>query len=141
MRCINGCMDGNTMILMFDGSKKSICEIKIGELIRTDGESCNRVSNIWCGQDMVIRIVTDSGNDIKLTKEHPIKAKNAWKRAGDVKVGDELCCVDGIYRVCTIEAVDGDVRVYNLELEYDNDGIFANNILVGDFKRQNSCLN
>ena len=29
MRCINGCMDGNTMILMFDGSKKVYVKLRL----------------------------------------------------------------------------------------------------------------
>lgn len=139
MGCKNGCMDENTMIMMADGSQRSICQIMIGDFVHTEGENCNRVCNIWKGgEDSIIRIITKSGDEIKLSSQHPIKVNNNWMRAADVKVGDELHDAknDRDTRVCAVESVSGYTTVYNLEFECANDGIFANGILVGDFKKQ-----
>ena len=138
MKCKKGCLDESTMIRMTDGSQKRIGQVTIGDLVFTEGEYYNRVANIWRGQNFVIKISTKDEGKILLTENHPIKVNNNWKRAKDIKVGDELHSTKDVCdrRVCAVEKISEYVMVYNLDLECDNDGMYANNFLVGDFKKQ-----
>ena len=60
-------------------------------------------------------------NIIKVTNEHPFFVNGKWIEAKDLKVSDELLTADGKKaRITNINDVEGEVQVYNLEVEEDN---------------------
>jgi len=69
-------------------------------------------------------------NTLKVTFEHPFLIDNKWIPASELKVGDELFSVDGKKaRIISIEDVDDEVDVYNLEVEKYSDFV-VNGIVV-----------
>ena len=73
-----GCFTGDSLILMSDGSTKSVNKLKKGESIKTQNGNS---SKIVC----IIKFKTDTGyanlcdlNGLKITHHHPIMHNNTW---------------------------------------------------------------
>jgi intein/homing endonuclease len=130
---------------MWDGSKKILSEIKKGDKIitvdpMTKQSTTTSVTALVSHEEKnyaITRLVllgvdekrTAGGTEVKLsTKElnatpnHPVMTANGEKKAGDVKEGDEILCMDkqkGVYEkyiVWNKTAQAGGVqKVYNIE--------------------------
>lgn len=142
MKCINGCLAGDTKILMADGSEKRISRICIGEVVQGYDKKFSKVVNIYIGtEEELLVITTSSGKSLWLTGEHPILRKNkTWERAMFLKEHDPIQTIDSIDEVVSIYWEYYCGTVYNLELDSFDGSLCANGIVVGDFRRQNSHL-
>lgn len=128
----------DTMIMMADGSVKKISEIRIGDYVMTE-MGYIKVSNIYSGQEnSLVKIISASGLNITLTTEHIIKLADGWRRVSEAEIGNKLCIFGNSNgdRIGDIQSVAGDAKVYNLEFQETCDGIYANNYIVGDIKRE-----
>lgn len=139
-----GCLSEDSLILMFDGTKKPIQSVTIGDRVITD-DGLGIVSNTWKGveSDPLICIETDTGNCIKCTASHPIMTLEGIKTAESITGADILIGLDnqqmsimGIYP--TYEK-----NVYNIDITKegeDTNGMMmvCNGIFVGDNKMQNA---
>lgn len=140
-----GCLAGESMVTMADGSKKPINEIKIDEsVIATDGETA-RVINIWTGKENTPMVrLAYNGSRLLLTDSHPVLTVDGWRRANQLKVGDILIGENGEHlRLDELQSEMYSGVVYNLELCQDNEGelrgFLAEGLAVGDFALQNHC--
>lgn len=141
--CTQGCLLEGTRILMADGSKKAIQDLRIGDILRLTNGDASRVENIWRGcESSLIELITASGMSIMLTGDHPMLLSGGnWTKAKNIKEHDTVCIEDGVVEVNAIKQSDNDnYMVYNLDIEGDNntEGYFANGFAVGDMKMQNS---
>jgi hypothetical protein len=141
------CFPGDVQVAMFDGTKKSLQEIKTGDKIVTV-DPLTHVSTITQVKELVAHeeknyaitrlvllgideTVTDKGTEVKLlskelnaTPNHPVMTATGEKKAGEVKEGDEILCLNkqsGIYERYMIwnrtEKAGGFQKVYNIVAE------------------------
>lgn len=124
----------NTQIMMVDGSKKKISDVCIGDIVKTD-DSHIKIKNIFRGwEESLVEIKTIDGIFIQLTEDHVVRVDDGWKESSELKVGDILRKDD---KIVSIEDVLG-CEVYDIETDSDGLGIYANDIVVGDFSMNNS---
>lgn len=128
-----------TQILMEDGTERNIEEIKIGEWVRSyDVETGERVDARVTGVLSHIMLGYYTINDnLQITETNPIWAEGSWTYPGSLRVGDELLSSgDGKLFVENIYYTDGEVVVYNLQIEPTNtyfaSGINVHNQKLGD---------
>ena len=129
------CFPAGVKILMDDGSKKEIQEIKSGDTVasynlsegKTEGEKV---------RELIVRKNNDGyvllNKHLKATPNHEIFVNmRLWLRADQVKVGDEFMDVDGKpVHVKSVEQAGGTGTVYNLSLNGKNHNYFAEGLLV-----------
>lgn len=124
----------NTQIMMVDGSKKKISDVCIGDIVKTY-DAHVKIINIFRGwEESLVEIKTIDGISIQLTEDHMIMVDDGWKEASELKVGDILQKDD---KIVSIGDVPG-CEVYDIEADSDGTGIYANDIVVGDFSMNNS---
>jgi intein/homing endonuclease len=128
------CFVEGTRVEMFDGSEKSIEDVKIGdEVLSYDFENGENVLGT-VGQVFVHDYDGEilNINGLEVTPEHPIFIEGKWKLAGEVEVGDLLQNSDGVSE--EVESISREVvrqKVYNLEIggahNYYAGGILVHN--------------
>lgn len=124
----------NTQIMMVDGSKKKISDVCIGDIVKTY-DTHIKIINIFRGwEESLVEIKTIDGISIQLTADHVVMVYDGWKEASELKVDDILRNDD---RIISIGEVPG-CEVYDIEADSDGLGIYANDIVVGDFSMNNS---
>ena len=87
------CVLGDTEVLMKDGSRKQIKDVKKGDAVISVSEEYKAESDIvseqWkSGLKPVYEMKLQSGKILKATKEHGIMTFDGWKKLGDLNVGD-----------------------------------------------------
>jgi hypothetical protein len=100
--------DGDTLVVMADGSTKPISQIEVGdEVLATDPETgeqaAKEVTGVWVHDDTVMDLELD-GEAVTTTEDHPFwnHTDQQWQLAEDLDPGDLLLTPDG-----TTIAVDG----------------------------------
>jgi RHS repeat-associated protein len=94
---------GQTLVLMGDGTKKPISEIRVGDrVIATDPEtgkqSVRTVTRVWVHTDRLATLRLE-GEELTTTEDHPFwnVTDQAWQRADALDRGDFLATPDGEY--------------------------------------------
>jgi DNA-directed RNA polymerase beta subunit len=96
--CLACCLTGDTEILMGDGSKKRIDTIKNGDIIMSTNKNnlkdiSTKIKNYFSRMPKkILEIITESGNKLKCTYDHPIlvrtsKQFNMMTNAGSLAKG------------------------------------------------------
>lgn len=132
-----GCFAKGTMIRMGDGSLRKIEEVQIGDLVLSEAGSVKEIKNIWRGiETRILRITTENGNTIAVTKDHPLFTENEMLQAGGLTEGMMLKMERGMDRVKKVEyREEEEIAVYNLEI--DGGTVYADGFAAGDFTLQN----
>lgn len=132
-----GCLKEGTMIQMGDGSRRPVEQVAIGDSIRSrEGNSV--VSNIWKGNDdSYIRIETEDGSSLGVTKDHPILTSEGWQKAEQIRQGTMLQREQDTVKAASVQEIKESCRMYNLSLKDSDHTLIAEGIVAGDFDRQN----
>jgi hypothetical protein len=121
--------DPNTLVLMADGSRKPIKDVKLGDKVLatdpTTGKSAAReVTDVrsHASQRMLVEVTIGTGS-VVATDEHPfwVASGKRWSHAIDLKPGHKLATPDN--RDATITATRSwseSRRVYNLTIDTDH---------------------
>ncbi|MBD5136419.1 MAG: hypothetical protein HDT39_10740 [Lachnospiraceae bacterium] len=140
------CFTGDTLVSTVEGDKR-IDEIETGEYVWSYDTETNKkvlaeVTNILVSKtDILVHIILSDGEEIETTMFHPFYVKNGeigeWKAATNLTLGDILLVEDG--KIIFVEEVyvvrvDGNVVVYNLEIEGQHTYFVGDGVLV-----HNSC--
>jgi RHS repeat-associated protein len=122
-----GCsFDGDTEVLMADGTTKPISAMKAGDMVLAadpeTGESGPRmVSAVMVHEDTVLELVIEHGAEITTTEDHPFwnATDRAWQRADQLDAGESLLTSTGEYlRVSGLRAGSEHVAsAYNLTVD------------------------
>ena len=96
---VDECLHPDTEITMFDGSKKRISDIDIGDLVKTINEETGLIENkevehvhynLNKGQQMY-ELEMENGDVIKITGNHKVKlVSGEWKKVEDLSMKDEI---------------------------------------------------
>lgn len=132
-----GCLEKTAKLQTKDRGMIRICDVKIGDQIACLNGIYKRVTNIYKGNEEILKFIKAGGNTVKVTMDHPVMTKDGWKQARKITEADQICMEEGIY--CKVDEVYDEPyydQVYSLEIE-DGEGFFANGFYVGDFGTQN----
>lgn len=133
-----GCVGEDSMVLMQDGSRRRISEVRIGDYVKTyDG--CARVANVWRGtQEQYVRICAQE-RELKLTMDHPALTDRGWIRAERLKRGDRLISVSGDkIGIERAENIKEEIGICNLTFEDSAvKTMVVEDIIVGNMEAQN----
>lgn len=128
-----GCLAGETLVLMADGSEKRIEKIKKGDKIKTFSDPVSQktaeaeVTEVW--RNIINEYLIINGK-IRVSPEHQIFSNNRFTDAGRLKVGDWLLDYAGEKKkINSIEIKHTPLAVYNLRIEPQNT-FFAGGIYV-----------
>lgn len=101
--CIDECLHPDTLITMFDGSKKKIKDIKIGEKVLTKNEKTKKIEikeiefvykNLSINQQMY-QIEMENGNILNITGNHNVLTiNNILKKVDELSIDDEIVQID-----------------------------------------------
>jgi hypothetical protein len=143
----HNCFPAGTEITLANGDVKNIEDLttndtlltwneKTGELV--EGSIGNIVKKV---DNLLIHLITSEG-EIKSTPFHRFYVKGKkWISAQDIVIGDTLLNEEGKdIRVTNKCELLGEVEVFHILDVRDNHTYFANNILVHNFKIQQSCF-
>lgn len=96
---VDECLHPDTEITMFDGSKKKIIDVSIGDLVKTINEETDSIEykeveyvyeNLSKNQQMY-ELEMENGDVIKITGNHKVKLlSGAWKKVEDLTTEDEI---------------------------------------------------
>lgn len=129
-----GCFAKGTTVLMSDGTRKNIEDVKSGDFVLTRRENDTKlvsakVLKTHNAQENGYLIIN---SNLKVTANHIIRVNGEWKEAGSVQIGDSLINSQG--KNVTINSIEwqrGKFTVYNLEIEkyhtYFADGVWVHN--------------
>jgi DNA repair photolyase len=95
--CAFNCLPGETLVLLSNGEKKKIDDLKIGDKLWsydiTDmsikESTVTKIAKRYAKDIVRIR----STRSIRATAEHPIYTRNGWVKAGNIVEGDEILTV------------------------------------------------
>lgn len=147
-----GCLAEGTKILMADGREKVIEDIEVLEKIVSDQKDTNlTIENTTIGieEKPCIMIEDEQGHKLILSDGHPVMTPEGVVLAKLLRVGDEVCTVNGDAKLVKIQEIDYERDVWNLDVGMQNDGVeltednttfYANGILVGDAKMQRTFI-
>jgi parallel beta-helix repeat protein len=128
-----GCFLAGTKILLSDNTYKNIEDVKIGDKVVAYNEknrelTTGRVKRTFYHEKTAGYLIIN--NKLRLTSNHPMHVNGEWREAGEIKSGDKLLDINGDeIPVTSIERVDEEVSVYNLEVSgYHN--YFAEDVLT-----------
>ena len=99
------CMTGDTPVLMADGEKKPLSEVRPGDMVATfeKGRLATARVNNWrsSGVDSIYKVRTQSGRILRANARHPFLVMNEgvleWTRLHQLRVGDELVSLKDAY--------------------------------------------
>jgi predicted phage terminase large subunit-like protein len=83
-----------TMVLLQDGSRRPLGDIRVGDRVITGAARAKRVLRVFeQGLLPCVRITTEYGREATPALDHPFLTPAGWVNAGDLKVGMTLGCV------------------------------------------------
>lgn len=138
MHILWGCLEKTTEVQIKNRGKIQICVVQIGDEVACPDGSYQKVTNIYEGNEEILRVIRVGNKTIRATMDHPIMTRDGWKQARRIMECDEVCMEDE--KFCKVdEAYDEPYydKVYSLETE-SGEGFLANGFYVGDFNMQNS---
>jgi RHS repeat-associated protein len=134
---------GGTLVLMADGTKKPIDQIKVGDKViatdpKTGERSARTVTHVWLHQDQLAKLVL-AGETLTTTEDHPFwnATDRAWERADALAVGDSVLTADG--RLAEVIRFDASTSstgtAYNLTVA----GLHTYHVGLGAVLVHNTC--
>ncbi|MFD7311957.1 polymorphic toxin-type HINT domain-containing protein [Promicromonospora sp. NPDC059942] len=124
--CRRNSFDAGTLVLMADGSRKSIEDVELGdEVIATDPESGEqgprKVVDLirHGGLHTMVDVELSDGSHVDATDEHPfwVPSEREWVHAIDLNAGDAVTTTEGsTVTVTGIAVSQTDLTAYNLTI-------------------------
>lgn len=142
-----GCLAEDTLVLMADGTKRRIQEVRIGDRVMANPQGMlATVTNVWTGTDETLYCLrAENDAEIMATQDHPFITKNGSRSLIMLNDTDELLMGDGSYsRIKYAYPLTEGHRIYNLDLSGDTHTMICNDFVVGDNYAQGlavDCLN
>jgi len=140
---MQGCLAEGTEITLADGSRRAVEAFtgKGGESVKSADGKASEVRGTTAGTEPypMIRIKTDGGQNVLVTRTHPMILGNGLPvQARYLQVGDVLSTLDGSAAVTSLEQEDYKGKVHNLLVQpYPTAGTYyAGGLLTGDANMQ-----
>ena len=143
-----GCFEEGTTITMADGSKRSIENIKKGDLVWNPLTKMPALvkKGVKGPEEFIMYSFKVNGEEVKVTKTHPMLTDRGSLKAEDVKANDRMLWKSGELEIESITTYKTENDVYNLFL-VSEDGkdiegaVIANGVITGDLDMQQQLQN
>lgn len=142
---VDECLHPNTLITMYDNSKKYIKDVNIGDKVftindKTGEKEVHEVEYVYKNlskDNQMYEIETDNGEILNITGNHKVLTKNLiWKRVDELTLFDNILCDKNKFVYIThINKIDYKDDVYNLRIKCDdenNHNYIANGLCVSN---------
>lgn len=129
------CFTEGTEILLSDGTKKRVEELKKGDRLKSRDGGDAKIADI-AGQastQLIVHIQTENGRELFLTDSHPVVTDQGLRCAVRLENGDTLMTIDGpqkIRQVCA--GPSKEEKCYSISLTDSAQRFYANGILTTD---------
>ncbi|MEO3777467.1 RHS repeat-associated core domain-containing protein [Micromonospora sp. B11E3] len=139
--------DGDTRVLLADGSAKPIEELKVGDRVavadpETGEAGQGTVTNVWVHQD-VLQPLEVEGHTLVTTEDHPYwnATDHEWQPADQLDPGDLLLTPSG--RVVQTQGLKDDQAATRLAYNFTVDPVHTYYVLAGNswVLVHNTCVN
>lgn len=129
-----GCFGKYTQILMADGSKRYVGDLKIGDIVQTKDEGNQKIKNVIKGhEEQLITIVNSFNSKICVSETHPILTTEGFVKAVELTAGSILVTPNGTATVEGLYYEEYNDSVYGIELEC------SSALIANDFLRRRFC--
>ena len=134
-------MLGDCVIIMADGKEKECREIYAGDKILTPTLAHSEIISVHIGKEECgIRIVTDSGRRVTLSKKNVLLTGQGPKLVRDIRPGDRLVSENREQQEVSHIYVDPiPEKVYRFETDQAS-WIYVNGVIVGDITQEKALL-
>jgi alpha-2-macroglobulin len=132
-----GCFSEGTKVLMAGGESKNIEEVRTGEKILTrkaENDKSLVEAEVAGTHFREIDGYLNLNDKLKVSRNHLLWVNGSWKRADNIKIGDELTDKDGqAVKIFSIEWKKEKIKVHNLLIK-DYHSYIAENVWVHNGK-------
>lgn len=130
------CLDPETLVLMGDGSRKKIKDLKVGDLVVTHLNRIKPIEDIWKTKKKTITLKTKN-NEIKMSEDHKMLVKRddslIYVMAKDIKESDKLVkliisstFIEDQYEYIDIESIESnDTQEELIDINVQEDRTFC----------------
>jgi hypothetical protein len=140
--CLPTCFVAGTPVTLADGSTKAIEEIASGDRVLAMDTATRTLTGAVVAHPIFHRtapVLLRVNGRVTTTPEHRFFVDGDWRNAIELRIGDVLVTAEsdgsaGTEVVTQLELLDGNVPVYNLEVEGLHD-YFAGGVLVHNAKQ------
>ena len=131
-----GCVGKDSLVEKEDGSKIAICEVALGDYIKTPS-GVKRVENIMTGTEPTLwRVRTENRCDILATGDHPFLSEIGYVQMSKLTIGMKVISETGdLVAVSECSKVVYEDKVYGLEVE-DTEGFLCSGLVSGTFQTE-----
>lgn len=120
-----------------DNGPKNIEDMQVGDAVWTHKDRLQKVTATQAvSSDFILKITTFSGLKVECTPDHGWLTYNPnrverykWIRAGELKIGDNLCSADRIEPILSIMCLPYIGKVYDITVEEDHSFV-ANSLIT-----------
>ncbi|GGQ72176.1 hypothetical protein GCM10010166_47590 [Couchioplanes caeruleus subsp. azureus] len=127
---------GNTGVLMADGTRKPIADVRVGDTVlatepETNETSAKTVTALWIHEDTVLDLIID-GEAVTTTEDHPFWniTDQQWQDAAELDAGDLVRTADG--RTVPTDGLRPDSQHTTTAYNMTVDGIHTYYVLAGN---------
>jgi hypothetical protein len=138
----NGCFVAGTRIILKDGGTRLVQQVFSGTKIHTAQGALVTVKDSVAGPEKhpVVRIETDAGHQISVTRSHPMLTPAGLRLAGELELGDKLVAADrSEVAITKLTPIEYNGLVYNFVLPGTGQQahlVNAEGLLTGDLYLQ-----
>lgn len=105
-------LDVNTIVLMGDGTRKRLGDIRVGEFVIAKDGLPHRVSAVHeQGERECVKITTHSGRSVIAALDHPFLTPDGWVEAGKLSVGQPLALLNEVLIFATSKRTDAEAKL------------------------------
>ena len=138
VNCDETCFTADSIVYTRTGAKR-ICDVEIGEEVKTTWDNWNKVLHIEKTKLGSRKLVSINGSDFFFTDDHPIFTSRGLKSCdvessrlrysslsfvGQLKIGDTIITPDGAKEVYSIEFKEADVDTELFDLGIDGNHLY-----------------
>lgn len=134
---------GATLVLMADGTKKPIRDIRVGDQVvatdpETDEQVAKTVEHVWKHEDTVTDLVVD-GEVISTTEDHPFwnATDGEFQRADQLDTGDQVRAADG--RLVSVSGLRLGTARTDVACNVEVEGIHTYHVGSAELLVHNAC--
>lgn len=135
-----GCFAKDTWLRMGDGSRKQICDIKVGDSLYSPSGGDVKVTGLVSGEEERLAVLeTEEGSRIRVSQTHPMITAQGPRQAADIRPGTMLVNEKGDMETVKYAFLcEYNDITYNVETGGKDTVLIGNGLRTGGYEMQNA---